>query len=140
MGYKHIYVLQSKSYSDTYYSLVEKPVKGQSLVKPTESLVQSLVQKNADFGGFVGREGVIFFSRKIYRDHINMFLSELGYSELVQRLFEKMTFFHVVPLMTTLHPTSPPPLLIKSVDRGDHPVAPSLCVRRINAMIFLGRG
>jgi len=41
---------------------------------------------------------------------------------------------------TTLHPTSPPPLLVKSVDRGDHPVAPSLCVRRIHAMIFLGRG
>ena len=64
MGYKHIYVLQSKSYSDTYNSLVEKPVKVQSLVKPTESLVQSLVQKNADFGGFVGKEGVIFFQRK----------------------------------------------------------------------------
>jgi len=64
MGYKHIYVLQSKSYSDTYYSLVEKPVKGQSLVKPAESLVQSLIQKNADFGGFVGEEGVIFFQRK----------------------------------------------------------------------------
>ena len=42
---------------------------------------------------------------------------------------------------TMLHPTSPPLLLVKSVDRGgDHPVAPSLCVRRINAMIFLGRG
>ena len=27
-----------------------------------------------------------------------MFLSELGYSELVQRLFEKMTFFLVDPL------------------------------------------
>ena len=35
--------------------------------------------------------------------------------------------------------TSPPPLLIKSDDRGNHPVAPSLCVRRVNAMIFLGR-
>ena len=54
--------------------------------------------KNADFGGFVGEEGVIFFSTKIYRDHINILLSELGYSELVQRLFEKMTFFHVDPL------------------------------------------
>jgi len=29
-----------------------------------------------------------------------MFLSELGYSELVQRLFEKMTFFGVDPLAT----------------------------------------
>jgi hypothetical protein len=28
-----------------------------------------------------------------------MFLSELGYSELVQRLFEKMTFFLVDPLI-----------------------------------------
>ena len=28
-----------------------------------------------------------------------MFLSELGYSELVQRLFEKMTFFLVDPLL-----------------------------------------
>jgi len=32
---------------------------------------------------------------EIYRDHINMFLSKLGYSELVQRLFEKMTFFAI---------------------------------------------
>jgi hypothetical protein len=28
-----------------------------------------------------------------------MFLSKLGYSELVQRLFEKMTFFLVDPLV-----------------------------------------
>jgi hypothetical protein len=28
-----------------------------------------------------------------------MFLSKLGYSELVQRLFEKMTFFLVDPLL-----------------------------------------
>jgi len=39
-----------------------------------------------------------FFSTKIYKDHINMFLSKLGYSELVQGLFEKMTFFLVDPL------------------------------------------
>ena len=39
-----------------------------------------------------------FFSTKIYRDHIDILLSELGYSELVQRLFEKMTFFRVDPL------------------------------------------
>ena len=30
-----------------------------------------------------------------------MFLSKLGYSELVQRLFEKMTFFRVDPLTKT---------------------------------------
>jgi hypothetical protein len=31
-----------------------------------------------------------------------MYLSELGYSELVQRLFEKMTFFLVDPLNMVL--------------------------------------
>ncbi len=41
-----------------------------------------------------------FFSTKIYRDHIDILLSELGYSELVQRLFEKMTFFRVDPLLS----------------------------------------
>ena len=39
-----------------------------------------------------------FFSTKIYRDHIDILLSELGHSELFQRLFEKMTFFGVDPL------------------------------------------
>ena len=29
----------------------------------SQSLVQSLMQKNADFGGVVGKEGVIFFQR-----------------------------------------------------------------------------
>ena len=53
--------------------------------------------KNAGFGGSVGKEGVIFFQRK-FTGTINMFLNELGYSELVQRLFEKMTFFLVDPL------------------------------------------
>ena len=38
---------------------------GHSLVKPTESLVQSLIQNNADFGGFVGEEGVIFFNENL---------------------------------------------------------------------------
>ena len=64
----------------------------------SQSLVQSLVTKNADFGVFVGKEGVIFFSTKIYRDHIDILLSELGYSESVLRLFEKMTFSLVDPL------------------------------------------
>jgi hypothetical protein len=43
-----------------------------------------------------------FFSTKIYRDHIDILLSELGYSELVQRLFEKMTFFRVDPLTPSI--------------------------------------
>ncbi len=59
--------------------------------------------KNTDFEVFVGKEPVIF-STKIYRDHIDILLSELGYSELVQRLFEKMTFFRVDPL--ALNPNS----------------------------------
>ena len=63
----------------------------------SQSLVQSLVPTNADFGGFIGKEGV-FFSMKCYRDHIDMYLSELGYSELVQRHLKKMAFFRVDPL------------------------------------------
>ena len=39
-----------------------------------------------------------FFITKIYMDHIDILLSKLGYSELVQRLFEKMTFFFMDPL------------------------------------------
>jgi hypothetical protein len=35
-----------------------------------------------------------------------MFLSKLGYSELVQRIFEKMTFFLVDPLATTTTTTT----------------------------------
>ncbi len=30
-----------------------------------------------------------------------MFLSKLGYSELIQRLFEKMAFFYVDPLLSS---------------------------------------
>ncbi len=54
--------------------------------------------KKIDFGGFIGKEGVIF-STKLYRCHIDMSLSEMGYSELVQRLFENITFFLVDPLV-----------------------------------------
>jgi len=42
-----------------------------------------------------------FFSTKIYMGHIDILLSKLGYSELVQRLFEKMTFFLMDPLYLT---------------------------------------
>ena len=34
-----------------------------------------------------------------------MFLSKLGYSELVQRIFEKITFFRVDPLARAPHTT-----------------------------------
>ena len=40
---------------------------------------------------------------------------------------------------TTLHPTSPPLLLVKSIDHGNHPVAPSLCVKG-KFFDFLGKG
>jgi len=40
-----------------------------------------------------------FFSTKIYMDYIDILLSKLGCSELVQRLFEKMTFFLMDPLL-----------------------------------------
>ena len=64
-------------------------------------MLAGINEKNADFGGFLDKEGVIFVSTEIYRDHINMFLSKLGYSELIQRLFEKMAFFLVDPLILT---------------------------------------
>jgi hypothetical protein len=51
---------------------------------------------NADFGWFIGKAGVIF-STKLYRDHIESYLSGLGYSELVQRLFEKIECFPLDP-------------------------------------------
>jgi len=56
------------------------------------SLAQSLLPKIADFGRFIGKERVIFFNETLQGSYY-MYLSELGYSELVQRLFEKMTFF-----------------------------------------------
>jgi hypothetical protein len=40
-------------------------------------------KKNTDFGGLVGKE-VIIFSTKLYRDHIESYLSGFGNSELVQ--------------------------------------------------------
>jgi hypothetical protein len=38
-------------------------------------------------------------SAPIYRDHIESYLSELGYSELVQGEFEKMAIFPPDPLL-----------------------------------------
>jgi hypothetical protein len=40
---------------------------------------------------------VIFFSTKLYRDHIESYLSGFSYSEMVQGRFEKMAFFLVNP-------------------------------------------
>ncbi len=37
------------------------PVQGQSLAETGQSLVQSLVHKNVNFGGTAGKEVVIFF-------------------------------------------------------------------------------
>ena len=58
-------------------------------------------KKTLTLGGSLVRKGS-FFSTKLYRDHIDILLSEMGYSELVQRLFEKMTFFLVDPLLPRL--------------------------------------
>ncbi len=38
-----------------------------------------------------------FFSTKQYRDNIESYLSELGYSDFVQGQFEKWQFFHQTP-------------------------------------------
>jgi hypothetical protein len=61
-------------------------------------LFAGINEKNSDFGGYLDKKGVIFLT-EIYRDHVNMFLSKLGYSELIRRLFEKIAFFLVDPLL-----------------------------------------
>ena len=40
---------------------LEVPVQGQSLVETGQSLVQSLIHKNVNFGGTTGKEVVVFF-------------------------------------------------------------------------------
>ncbi len=42
---------------------LEVPVQGQSLVETGQSLVQSLVHKNVNFGGTAGKEVAIFFNQ-----------------------------------------------------------------------------
>ena len=58
----------------------------------SQSLAQSLLPKNADFGRFIGKEGSFF--KQNFTGIIDMYVSELGCSELVQRL---LTFFHQTP-------------------------------------------
>ncbi len=73
--YMQIYVTWPNLFSDTYYSTVEELVQGQSLVKPSQSLVQLLIQKKCWLWG-VSRQGSgHFFSTKLYRDHIESYLS-----------------------------------------------------------------
>ncbi len=50
-----------------------EPVQGQSLVNPSQSLVQSLMQKNAEFWGFIGKEGVIFFNKTLQGSYWHVF-------------------------------------------------------------------
>ena len=58
--YRCRYVTWPIPHSDIYYSTVQEPLQGQSLVTPSQSLVQSLIPKKAYFGWFIGKEGVIF--------------------------------------------------------------------------------
>ncbi len=51
----------------------KREVKGQSLVNPSQSLVQSLVSKNTDFEGFLGKEGVIFFNDNLQGPYKHVF-------------------------------------------------------------------
>jgi hypothetical protein len=44
---------------------LEVPVQGQALVETGQSLVQSLVHKNENFGGTAGKEVVIFFNQTL---------------------------------------------------------------------------
>ena len=76
---------------------IEVLVEGQSLVKPNQSLVQSLVQKKHWLWGVSRQRSGHYFSTKLYRDHIESYLSGFGYSELVQGQFEKWHFFLWTP-------------------------------------------
>jgi hypothetical protein len=60
--YMQIYVSRLIPHPNSFYSSVQEPVQGQSLMKPSQSLVQSLIQENADWW-FIGKEGVIFFQQ-----------------------------------------------------------------------------
>ncbi len=71
--YMQIYITWPILFSDIYYYSVEELVQGQSLVKPSQSLVQSLIQKNADFGGLVGKEVVIFFNQTLQGSYWELF-------------------------------------------------------------------
>jgi hypothetical protein len=44
---------------------LEVPVQGQSLVETGQSLVQSLVHKNVNFGGTAGKEVFIFLNQTL---------------------------------------------------------------------------
>ena len=101
--YMQIYVTWPIPHSDTFYfSVQERIVSVTSESKSVTSLVTN-AKKTLTLGGSQVRKGS-FFSTKLYRDHIDILLSEMGYSELVQRLFEKMTFFLVDPLPLLLLP------------------------------------
>jgi hypothetical protein len=89
-------------------------------VKPTESLVQYYYQKNTDFGGFIGKEGVIFFDKNLQGPYKHV-LSKLGYSELVQRLLEKMTFSLLDPLLAEIGRDGTGSDLDKAIKSGTSP-------------------
>ncbi len=42
-------------------------------MKPSESLVYLVIQKNADLGGLVGKEGVIFFNKNLQGPYKHVF-------------------------------------------------------------------
>ncbi len=82
---------------------LEVPVQGQSLMETGQSLVQSLVHTKMWTLAALQVRNWSFFSTILYRDHIESYLSELGYSELVQGQFEKMAFSRVDPLLVELN-------------------------------------
>ncbi len=63
------YMLHDQS-SSQIHTITQYKLQGQSLVKPSQSLVQSLVRKNAAFGGLVGNEVVIFCPGAIWKNCI----------------------------------------------------------------------
>jgi hypothetical protein len=87
-----------------WYTALEVPVQGQSLMEIAQSLVQSLVHTKMWTLVAPQVRKWSFFSTKPYRDHIESYLSELSYSESVQKQLEKMTFSLVDPLLVPMCP------------------------------------
>jgi hypothetical protein len=52
---------------------LEVPVQGQSLVKTGQSLVQSLVRKNVNFGDTTFKEVVMFFNQTLQGSYCELF-------------------------------------------------------------------
>ncbi len=79
---------------------LEVPVQGQSVVKTGQSLVQSLVHKNVNFGDTTGKEVVMFFNQTLQGSYCELF--EWIVFGIGPEAIWKNVFFHVDPLKSAM--------------------------------------